>query len=419
MIDARGPSRILEARPATGRYATCSTRRPVCIHHDARVAPADVKRALAASERAFDGLAVLRVPWPRTDFDRGGGPQLDVYLDPTAIAAHAVPDLVTTDPGWDLSAAFVVAPPSRGGCVDDAELSRAVVSAALIGLDAGAEPQLARGAARHLGGMIAPCALAELESIDAFQRTPESGFEPTPGVDAVGSSDATAGAALFFAFLEERYGSGRPGELTASLLAAAPQRTPAGAAVFQNEPDVVDVLVYNARAKGSPPFGELLLDFAVARAFVGSRSDDMHLSDVARFGDLGRVRFDWNVDYASLPRTLAPAFPLQPTGATYVWVDLEKAPGGVPMTVVARWEPPTEFRWAVVKIAPDGSEQGRLEPPTQLGQTESQQSLVDLHGLAGLVIVGVNVGGSSAIDPWDPDDGPFSGQGATITLYPQ
>jgi len=36
-----------------------------------------------------------------------------------------------------------------------------------------------------------------------------------------------------------------------------------------------------------------------------------------------------------------------------------------------------------------------------------------------LIIVGVNVGNSSAIDPWDPDDGPFSGQGTTMTLYPQ
>ena len=366
MVDARGPSRILEARPARPRFATCSLRRPVCVQHDAKVGPAEVRRALAAAERGLDGLAALRLPWPRTDFDRGGGPQLDVYLDATSTAAHAVPDLVTTDPDWDLAAAFVVAPPGRGGgCVDDAELSRAVVAAALIGLDAGAEPQLARGAARHLGALIAPCGIAEIESIDAFQRTPESGFEWTAGVDAAGASDATGGAALFFAFLEERYGSGRPGELTTSLLAAAPQRTPLRATVFQNEPDIVDVLVDNAKAKGSPPFGELLLDFSVARAFVGTRSDNMHLADVARFGDLGRVRFDWSVDYASLPRTLAPAFALQPTGATYIWVDLEKAPGGVPMTVVATWEPPVEMRWAIVKIAPDGSEQGRLERPTR------------------------------------------------------
>ncbi len=417
MVAARGPSRLLEARPASAGLSACSNRRPVCVHGEASLPAATFQRALRATEGAFDGLAALRLPWPRGDFDRGGGPQLDVYLDGASTAAHAVPELTTMDPDWDLAAAFVLAPPPRlRGCFEDATLARAVVRASLLGLDAGAEPQLAEGAARYITSLLAPCHQVELESLDAFQRTPESGFEHTEGAD---QSDTTGGAALFFAFLEERYGSGRPGELTTSLFAAAPQRTPPGATVFQNEPDVIDVLVDNARAKGSPPLGEILLDFAVARAFVGTRSDDQHLLDVARFGDLGRVRFDWSVDYASLPRTLAPAFPLQPTGATYVWVDLAKAPGGVPLTVVARWEPPVELRWAVVKIAPDGSEQGRLEPPTQLGQTEVQQSLVDLHGLAGLVIVGANVGGSSAIDPWDPDDGPFSGQGVTITLYPQ
>lgn len=393
----------------------CSSTRPVCVH-GAPLTKVPARRALAAAERAFDGLATLGLPWPRHDFDRGGGPQLDLYLDGAASAAHAVPDLETIDPDWDLAASFVVAPPPRrSGCAEDAAITRAVVQAAIIGLDAGAEPALAAGAARHVASLLAPCDVIELESVDAFQRTPESGFVPTAGVDA----DASAGAALFFAFLEERFGSGRPGELTTSLLAAATQRTPPGAVVFQNEPDVVDILVDNARAKGSPPFGELLLDFGVARAFVGGRSDDQHLLDVARYGELGRVRFDWSVDYASLPRTLAPAFPLQPSGSTYVWVDLAKAPGGVAMTLVARWEPPVEMRWAIVKVLADGSEQGRLEPPTQLGQVEVQQSLVDLHGLAGLVIVGVNAGGSSAIDPWDPDDGPFGGQGATITLYPE
>ena len=89
------------------------------------------------------------------------------------------------------------------------------------------------------------------------------------------------------------------------LLALATQRTPAGAWDYKNEPDIFDILRATMRDRGSN-LENLLLDFAVARAFVGSRSDGGHLGDVTRFGDAGRVRFEWAVPFASLPRRLAP-----------------------------------------------------------------------------------------------------------------
>lgn len=413
LVPARGPTRLVAARPETSRARACSRRRPVCVHPPPPADVAATRRALAVAERALDGLAALRLPPPRPDFASGGGPELDVYLEVGRERAEAFVDLAHVDPSWDLAAAFVRAPPAGGtGCEADALLARAVAEAVVFGRDAGVERALGAAAAAHLASLVAPCSLEEDAAIDAFQRLPESGLTS----DEAG---ATTGGRLFFAWLEERYGSGRPGELTTALLAAAPQRTPPSSAWFRNEPDLVDVLTENARAGGSPPFGEMLRDFAVARAFVGSRSDDGHLLDVARFGDLGRVRFDWTVPWKSLPRRLAPARPILPTGASYVWIDLADAPGGVPLTVVAAWEPPVSFRWAIVKVGPDGEERGRLEPPTQLGATSIQQSLVDLHGLAGLIVVGINEGGSSAVDPHDPDDGPYLGQGYTLTLYPQ
>lgn len=413
LVPARGPTRIVAPRPEASRARACSRRRPVCVHPAAGGDVAATARALAVAERTLDGVAALRLPAPRPDFASGGGPELDVYLDAALDAADAIVDLAHVDRTWDLAAAFVRSPPPVGsGCAGDARLARAVAETVVLGRDAGVERALGAAAAAHLASLIAPCAIEEIEAVDAFQRIPESGL-------TTDDAGATGGGRLFFAFLEERWGSGRPGELTTALVAAAPQRTPPSSAWFRNEPDLVDILTANARAGGSPPFGEMLRDFAVARAFVGSRSDDAHLLDVARFGDPGRVRFDWTVPWKSLPRRLAPARPVQPTGASYVWIDLADAPGGVPLTLVAEWEPPVSFRWAIVKIGPEGDERGRLEPPTQLGATTIQQSLVDLHGLAGLIVVGVNEGGSSAVDPHDPDDGPYLGQGYTLTLYPQ
>lgn len=410
-VPARGPTRILPPRPPSSPRAACSARRPVCVHGGGSIPEAAARAALAAAERALDGLFALRLPTPRPDFASGGGPELDVYLDPAAPRAQAFVDLDHVDATWDLAAAYVVAPPPDGsGCTDDAAIAAAVAEAALLGLDAGVESMMRDAASGHLASLVAPCPLAEAKAVDDLQRAPESGLH---------LDEASGGGRLFLAWLEQRYGSGRPGELTAALVAAAPQRTPAASAWFRNEPDVIDVLQGNARAGGSPPVAELLRDFSVARAFVGSRSDDAHLDDVARFGELGRVRFEWSIPWATLPRRVAPARAVLPTGASYVWLDLAGAPAGATLTMVAAWEAPVAFRWAVVKVGRDGDEVGRHEPPTQLGATTVQQSVVALDGLAGLVVVGVNDGSSSAIDHHDPDDGPFLGRSYTLTLHPE
>jgi hypothetical protein len=411
LVAARGPTRLLPPRPASRGARACSRRRAVCVHGGQGTGPAAARRALASAERALDGLIALRLPTPLPDFAAGGGPELDVYLEPGRARAEAIADLGHVDDRWDLAPAFVLAPPpAAGGCVEGAQLAEAVAAAGLLGLDAGVEPMMRDAVAGHLGALVAPCGVEESQAIDDLQRAPERGLH---------LDTDTRGGRLFLAWLEQRHGSGRPGELAAALVAAAPQQTPAGSAWFRNEPDVVDILQENARAGGSPPFGELLRDFGVARAFVGSRSDDAHLVDVARFGDLGRVRFEWSVPWSTLPRRLAPARPVQPTGASYVWVDLAGAPAGASLTIVAAWEPPVAFRWAVVKVGLEGDEVGRLEPPTQLGATSIQQSIVQIGGLAGLVVVGINEGGSSAIDHHDPDDGPFLGRSYTVTIHPE
>ena len=84
------------------------------------------------------------------------------------------------------------------------------------------------------------------------------------------------------------------------LLAVAAQRTPAGAWEWSNEPDIFDALRARMKARAGT-LDELLLDFAVARAFVGSRSDGRTSPTSRASATLGRVRFEWAVPFAVAP----------------------------------------------------------------------------------------------------------------------
>jgi hypothetical protein len=198
------------------------------------------------------------------------------------------------------------------------------------------------------------------------------------------------------------------------LLAVSWQKTPAGELRYRNEPDAFDALRESFRALGSG-LDEALLDFAVARAFLGTRSDGAHLADAARLGDFGRVRFDWSIPYATLPRRVAPLRPIEPTGATYLWLDLGSEDRASDVTFVADWELGALFRWALVKVGKDGAEVGRVEVAGIFGETRAQRTLVGLEGLAGLLIVGVNAGSVDRSRPFDPE-GDLTPRSCTVWL---
>jgi hypothetical protein len=261
--------------------------------------------------------------------------------------------------------------------------------------------------ASYLASMVSPCPPLEALAVDAWQRAPER--EITGG-----RSGELDGAMLFPRFLDERYGTGAPGRVITALLSIAGQRTPPGSWQWHNEPDVFDALRSTLKDRGAG-LGDLLLDFAVARAFVGSRSDGAHLADVAGFGALGRVRFEWSVPYNSLPRRLAPLNPVSSTGMTYVWLDLAGVPKGSTITFLAEWELPVLFRWALVKVDATGAETGRIEVAGMQGSTQAERTVI-VGDFVGLLIVGVNLGDITPLYPFDPDDAPFEPHAYTVTL---
>ncbi|WP_437734069.1 hypothetical protein [Sorangium sp. So ce1335] len=389
----------------------CSFTLPLCVHAPADVSGQSVLDALSHLEAAMRAYDALGLPRPLPDGQRGGGPSYDLYLErgPRRGPLRVGHDMRALGERFDAASAFAVAAapaPGRGGCASASDAAYALGHAVAARLDAGAEEGAVAMAASYLAAIAAPCPAEELAAVDAFQRAPERALTGA----ALGGLD---GALLFPWYLDDAHGTGTPAQVAMSLLAIAAQPTPAGAARFRGEPDVFDALRASLRARGKD-VDDLLLDFAVARAFLGSRSDGAHLSDAARFGDFGRVRFEWSLPYATLPRRVAPLRPIEPTGATYLWLDLsaENANGGADLaaaeiTFVADWELPALFRWAIVKVDRQGAEAGRVEVAGIFGSSRAQRTVVGLDGLAGLLIVGVNAGSMIRSRPFDPDDAPF------------
>jgi hypothetical protein len=289
-------------------------------------------------------------------------------------------------------------------------VAQGVGQAIALGFDAGAEDGALSMAASYFASLAADCPAVEIPAIDDFQAHPERSF-------AAGDPSRPDGALLFPWFLDDTLGAGGPGRVMMGLVAMAAQRTPPGSWEYRNEPDVFDVLRTTMRARGSS-LENLLLDFAVARAFVGSRSDGAHLADVERFDDAGRVRFEWAVPFTTLPRRLAPLAPVEATGMTYVWVDLTGAPPGAELTFAADWELPSLFRWALVKVDKNGAEAGRIDVAGVFGASHAERTVMGLDGLAGVLVAGVNIGSVDRSHPFDPDEQPLMPHGYTVTLAP-
>jgi hypothetical protein len=190
-----------------------------------------------------------------------------------------------------------------------------------------------------------------------------------------------------------------------------------GAGPLVDEPDPFDALRITQQKNGTS-LADTLLEFAVARAFVGSRSDEAHMVDVAKYGPLGRVRFDWSVPHGSLPRRLAQVRAVEPLGAAYLWVDLEGVSDTAEITFVAEWEEPVAFRWALVKIAADGSAAAQIDAVPVLGETKILKTVQNLTGSRGLLIVGVNEGEARRDEPFDPGRAREDAHGYLVTLYP-
>ena len=400
-------------RPDPGKVplVACSFHEAVCVHAEAATTPAAILWTLRWAEQALRTYRALRLPVPLDDAGLGGTRGFDIYLLAAEDGPSTTSDLIARGHGFDSQSAFTILPPPAApftSCVEPNAVAQGIARAVLLRFDAGLEDGTSAMTSSYLASLAAECPLADLAAVDDFQRTPERAI-------TFANADAVAGSLLFPWFLDDVYGQSTPAKVVTTLISVATQRTLPGSFEWSNEPDLFDTLRINMKARESS-LDALLLDFSIARAFVGSRSDGMHLQGTERFGDFGRVRFEWAVPFASLPRRLAPTRPLEPTGATYLWIDCADAPAGAELTFLADWELPSIFRWSLIKIDKTGAENGRVDIGGVYGDSHVERTVVGLGGLSGLLVVGVNGGSTDRGHPFDPDEAPFMPHSYTVTL---
>ncbi len=393
------------ARPEPGAERVCGFRQRVCVHARRGMGAA----ALATLEIAEDALAALRaqaeLPPPRPDGALGGSPELDLYLARQDRPLRVGQDPPTRSP-VDRGSGFAVLDERLTGCARRLSVFRAVASAALMAIDAGAEPALFAVFGGYMAATLSGCPRELEDAVDQAQRAPERSLFFAESLD-----DAAA-APILPLYLEGGFASGAPGALLTAMAYGGEQSTPIDATRFHNRPDLFEVLRRVARAKDKR-VDEVLLDLAVSRAFHGDRDDGRHVGETSWLGSFGRVRFDGVFGLKTLPRRAA-FTPLEPTGSTYFWIDLAGAPAGLRVALRIEWEQPSTLRWAAARIGPAGEELSRVEITTPQATEAVEREVSMLDGVAALLVVGVNVGEVGPGHPYRVDEVPSEPRGGTV-----
>lgn len=363
---------------------------------------------LAELELATDRLeGALALPSPLPDGALGGGPGLDLYLSPGGEELEVFADAPEAPRRTDAASAFCTA--GAGLVPADRAATFCVAEAILIGLDASETPFTRRALAEELWLVAGEPTSVDLLRFDDFQAHPERALaarDPAP---------FSEGASLFFDFLGRARGHSAPAQVAVATYALSGRGTSPPGFRYTNEPDTFDVLRATFGPKPSD-FARLLGDFAVARALLGTRDGDATWPELGWVGDLGRVRFEWSVPFSSLPRNLAPSRPVEPTGATYVWVAFDEDPGSSVIAFQAECESPVSFKWVIAVVGQDGRVLRRNDVPYVERETRVERTVSDLKGAAGLLIAGTNLGGLGPSYPFDPDFEPFEPHGYQVYL---
>jgi hypothetical protein len=220
---------------------------------------------------------------------------------------------------------------------------------------------------------------------------------------------------MLLEMLETTRSAASPGVLSASMFSAAGSRTPAGAARFDNEPDVFDVLRHSMDEE-LPRYADLLVDLALRRALTGDRDDGTRLPSLAFAGSFARSQFDWVIPFSSLPRRVLSGVPVAQSGTQLIWVELDDAPIGAAVGFRAEWEAPVAFKWRILLIDREGREVRRMDVAFQERGTSADGRVLRLDGAKAIIIAGINLGGVELAHPFDPDVAPFEPAACTVYL---
>ena len=308
-----------------GLLRLCSAARPLCVTWAADSKTLRVLDALSELEVAYDRTVLaLNLPAPRYSDD---AQPLTWRLEPSPL-----PLSISLRPnfsaGFDTAAVICHSGTEK-------ELSRlahlCVGEAIAARLDPAETPEIRRAYALYLWWVVGDFTDIDASELAVVQSHPEAAVFTRDNL-----TQAPA-AALFFDYLDHKFGSDSTAALPTGMLSLSAQHTPPDAWRYLNQPDIADVL----RATfddNMPVWAHRILDFAFAREQPGVAP--ALLAPLATIGDLAQPRLDWVIKASTLPRRVAPALPLQPWGSVYVRVDLDVPTEKLELGIKAEWEAP-------------------------------------------------------------------------------
>jgi hypothetical protein len=389
---ASGPL-IEVADPPSGAESwpkACSLRRPICVHATARTPTAAWLAVLDSAERAWDALTDgLEMPPPDGSMDGIWHAYLVDGVDGGGCAR-----LEDRDPRahFDRGASFALVDPSvPHGCPLDRALMRAVARGSLWRSAPAMDPGTALAQVETIARLTSLCS-SDPSDVAAFQSRPERALiNPS-------STAFDRGASLFFGWIDATFGAS-PGALLQSSWALSPTRTRPEAWRWAGTPTAFDVL----RAS----LGGLL--------WQGSTLDDVFVRfAIERVSMDPAPRLAWQLAWPARARRLAAPEPVEPTGASYVRVDLAGAPPNAKLRVEAEWEDYGRMRWVAAKLDAGGRVLARIPVGSLDRGTHAAVTVENLDGVDRVLVVGVNVG--STDQAFDPDQGEWEPHGWLLTL---
>src|SRR5690606_31797884 len=191
----------------------------------------------------------LGLPAPLPDMALGPNPSLDLYLSPEApLDVRVSADAAVLDE--TRRSGFCQARPSRAEARRQA--AQCVAGALLLGVDAGEAPFSRRALAAQLATIVAAPTGRDLAAVDALQANPQ--------LSIAGRDDApeSAGALVFFDYVDARLGASERGLLPVALAQLSRSATPPGSPRYHNEPDLIDVL-RSALSRSGSGFEDFML----------------------------------------------------------------------------------------------------------------------------------------------------------------
>lgn len=412
-----GPRAVWAPRPIAERAANargdvdvsrqCAPDFPVCVHGGSSAARTRAVELLGRAYRSW--RYVQDMPAPLGDGALGGGPELDVYLTSdspggaqSGVSVYQDPPSLRADraSAWCTIEAARLTPRAAALCVAEASA---------VAIDAASGPGMRRGWASYEVASMAPPDVVTLRALDDAQREP---FQPLLSRELSTRSEA---AYAFWAFVDEAWATGGRGRLPLAMLQLSSAVGPRlmSHPEWNNSPDELDVLRHALGGDGQR-IAEFWGEWAIARAFFGSRAVGTHSPELRSSGGAGRVAFDWVVDYSSLPRHLAGPNPVQPLGAAYIWIELDAVPLNTTLAFRAEWEAPVVFKWAVLSLDAQGRELNRWALPYLERATSAETTIVNFEGAAGLLLIGTNLGAIDVSHPFDPDQEPWEPHGYSV-----